>query len=55
MNKKDFYFAKMFVKIVAKLIFERAVMLGILKGSPVFMKSTKYIKVLYDLKMVIVS
>ena len=42
MNKKDFYFAKMFVKMVA--IFERAVMLSILKGSPVFMKSTNISK-----------
>ena len=28
-NKMDFFFAKMFVKMEAKLIFERAIMLGI--------------------------
>ena len=37
-HRKDFCFAKMFVKMVPRLIFERAVMLGIFTGSPVFYK-----------------
>ena len=39
----DFCFAKIFIKMVAKLIFERTVMLGIFTGSLVFIKSTKFI------------
>ena len=34
-NKKDFCFAKIIVKMVAKLIFEETVMLSIFTGSPV--------------------
>ena len=33
----------MLVKLMAKLIFERAVMSGMFTGSPVFTKSTKFI------------
>ena len=47
-NKEVFCFAKMYVKMVAKLIFERAVMLGSCTGSPVFIKSVKFIKILCD-------
>ena len=50
----DFCFAKIFVKMVAKLIFERTVMLGIFTGSLGFIKSTKFIKILCGLEMVIV-
>ena len=50
-TKKTSAKAKMFVKMVAKLIFERAVMLGIFIGNPVFIKSTKCC----DLEVVIVS
>ena len=38
-NRMDICFAKMFVKMVPKLIFDRAVMLGIFTGSQVFIKS----------------
>ena len=38
-NRMDFCFAKMFVKMVPKLIFDGAVMLGIFTGSQVFIKS----------------
>ena len=46
--------AKMFVKMVAKLMFERAVILGIFTGRLVFIKSMKFIKILCYLEMVIV-
>ena len=57
-KKTDFYFTKMFVKMVAKLMFERTVMLGIFTGSPFIIKSTKFMKfmkMLCDLEIVIVS
>ena len=50
----DFCLAKMFVKIVAKVIFERAVMLGNFTGSPIFIKSMKLIKMWRGLEKVIV-
>ena len=37
------------------MIFEGTVMLGIFTGSPILQKSTKFIRVLFDLEMVIVS
>ena len=40
----DFCCAKLFIKIVAKLIFERAVKYGIFTGTLVFIKSMGFIK-----------
>ena len=42
-KRKDFCFVKMFVRMIAKLIFERAMLLGVFTGSPVFIKPTKFI------------
>ena len=42
-KRKDFCFVKMFVRMMAKLIFERAILLGVFTGSPIFIKVTKFI------------